>query len=377
MSYEMRYDLAIMLQDELNLQLLSKLCSGEGLSINLSYLSRKLRRHRNTIRERVRELIKYQVIDRPVYPFLALFKERPLLIAVYADLPDNEKVRTWLKEDANIFAAFRIREGEYNMMLFELHENLQTYHTWRETIVKDGKIPGRSQRIPSTAVYLSNMLMEKYEPNAPTELIKQNYQEKKVTKLNGFPLDDLSLSILSHLTNGEGISVNENILAKDLGVHRRTVNDRIQKMCDAEIIWKPLCRFPSFFVPPSFILVFSLVEIRRLSEEFLKDISSDPHVSLAYRISEGRYNMLLFEAHLNFEDYLRWESFYNSKYPECFGSIKNTYLSPNLKISIDQQKVSLGVISERLSDTRESGFEYDTVASKTYLQKRKRSRRQR
>ncbi len=373
----MRYDLAIMLQDELNLQLLSKLCSGEGLSINLSYLSRKLRRHRNTIRERVRELIKYQVIDRPVYPFLALFKERPLLIAVYADLPDNEKVRTWLKEDANIFAAFRIREGEYNMMLFELHENLQTYHTWRETIVKDGKIPGRSQRIPSTAVYLSNMLMEKYEPNAPTELIKQNYQEKKVTKLNGFPLDDLSLSILSHLTNGEGISVNENILAKDLGVHRRTVNDRIQKMCDAEIIWKPLCRFPSFFVPPSFILVFSLVEIRRLSEEFLKDISSDPHVSLAYRISEGRYNMLLFEAHLNFEDYLRWESFYNSKYPECFGSIKNTYLSPNLKISIDQQKVSLGVISERLSDTRESGFEYDTVASKTYLQKRKRSRRQR
>ena len=185
------------------------------------------------------------------------------------------------------------------------------------------------------------------------------------------------MSILSHLTNGEGISVNENILAKDLGVHRRTVNDRIQKMCDAEIIWKPLCRFPSFFVPPNFILVFSLVEIRRLSEEFLKDISSDPHVSLAYRISEGRYNMLLFEAHLNFEDYLRWESFYNSKYPECFGSIKNTYLSPNLKISIDQQKVSLGVISERLSDTRESGFEYDTVASKTYLQKRKRSRRQR
>jgi DNA-binding Lrp family transcriptional regulator len=377
MSYEMRYDLAIMLQDELNLQLLSKLCSGEGLSINLSYLSRKLRRHRNTIRERVRELIKYKVIDRPVYPFLALFKERPLLIAVYADLPDNEKVRTWLKEDANIFAAFRIREGEYNMMLFELHENLQTYHTWRETIVKDGKIPGRSQRIPSTAVYLSNMLMEKYEPNAPTELIKQNYQEKKVTKLNGCPLDDLSLSILSRLTNGEGISVNENILAKDLGVHRRTVNDRIQKMCDAEIIWKPLCRFPSFFVPPSFILVFSLVEVRRLSEEFLKDISSDPHVSLAYRISEGRYNMLLFEAHLSLEDYLRWESFYNSKYPECFGSIKNTYLSPNLKISIDQQKVSLGVISERLSDTRESGFEYDTVASKTYLQKRKRSRRQR
>jgi DNA-binding Lrp family transcriptional regulator len=376
MSDKMRYDSAIMLQDELNLQLLSKLCSGEGLSINLSYLSRKLGRHRNTIRERVRELIKYKVIDRPVYPFLALFKERPVLVAVYADLPDNEKVRTWLKKDENIFAAFRIREGEYNMMLFELHESLQTYHTWRETIVKDGRIPGRSQRIPSIAIYLSNMLIEKYEPNAPIELIKQNYQEKKVTKLNSFPLDDLSLNILSRLTNGEGISVNENILAKDLGVHRRTVNDRIKKMCDAEIIWKPLCRFPSFFVPPNFILVFSLVEIRRNSEEFLKDVSSDPHVSLAYRISEGRYNLLLFEAHLSLEDYLRWESFYHSKYQECFGSIKNTYLSPNLTISIDQQKVSLGVISEKLCRARESGLN-DMVTSKTYLQKRKRSKRQR
>ena len=109
MSEKMRYDSAIMLQDELNLQLLSKLCSGEGLSINLSYLSRKLRRHRNTIRERVRELITFKVIDRPVYPFLALFKQRPVLIAVYADLPDDEKVRNWLKEDTNIFAAFRIR----------------------------------------------------------------------------------------------------------------------------------------------------------------------------------------------------------------------------------------------------------------------------
>ncbi|WP_455369708.1 hypothetical protein [[Eubacterium] cellulosolvens] len=220
------------------------------------------------------------------------------------------------------------------------------------------------------------MLIEKYEPNAPIELIKKNYQEKKVTKLNGCQLDDLSLSILSNLTNGEGISVNENILAKNLGVHRRTVNDRIQKMCDAEIIWKPLCRFPSFFVPPNFILVFSLVEMRKNSEEFLKDVSSDPHVSLAYRISEGRYNLLLFEAHLSLEDYLRWESFYNSKYPECFGSIKNTYLSPNLTISIDQQKVSLGVISEKLYHTRESGLHY-SIASKTYLQKRKRSRRQR
>jgi len=343
-----------MLRDVLNLQLLSKLCAGQGLSINLSYLAKHLRKHRNTVRGRVRELIEHRVIDRPVFPFLALFKERPLLVAVYADLPDDEKVQRWLRDDANIFAAFRVREGEYNMMLFELHRSLWSYHTWREAIVKEGKIPGRSERIPSTAIYLSNELIEKYEPNAPVQLIRQDFSERRVTEINGCAMDELSLSVLTHLTNGEGISVNENLLAKELGVHRRTVSDRIRKLIDAKVVLGPVCRFPSFFVPPNFLLVFSLIELRRPSEYFMRDIRSDPHVSLTFRISEGRYNLLLFEAHLSLEDYLRWESSYSMKYPGCFGSIKNTYLSPRMTISIDQQKVSLGVIAERLLSIREA-----------------------
>lgn len=347
-------DIPTMLRDELNLQLLSKLCAGNGLSINLSYLAKRLKRHRNTIRERVRDLADHGVIDRPISPFLALYKERPLLVAVYADLPDNEQVKRWLIDDANIFAAFRIREGEYNMMLFELHESLWSYHTWREAIVKEGKIPGRGERIPSTAVYLSNVLIEKYEPSAPVQLIREYFSGKRIREINGCSLDQLSLDILTRLTNGEGISVNENSLAKELGVHRRTVSERIRKLTEAEIILGPVCRFPSFFVPPDFMLVFSLIEMRKPSEQFVKDVHSDPHVSLAYRVSEGRYNLLLFEAHLSLEDYLKWESYYSSKYPGCFGSIKNSYLSPKMTISIDQQKVSLGVIAEKLAETREA-----------------------
>ncbi len=366
-----------MLHDELNLQLLSKLCAGDGLSINLSHLAKRLRRHRNTIRERVRDLTDHGVIDRPITPFLALYKERPLLVAVYADLPDNEQVKRWLIDDANVFAAFRIREGEYNMMLFELHESLWSYHTWREALVKDGKIPGRGERIPSTAVYLSNVLIEKYEPSAPVQLIREYFSQKRIREINGCPLDQLSLDILTRLTNGEGISVNENSLAKELGVHRRTVSERIRKLTEAEIILGPVCRFPSFFVPPDFMLVFSLIEMRKPSEQFIRDVHSDPHVSLAYRVSEGRYNLLLFEAHLSLEDYLKWESFYGSKYPGCFGSIKNSYLSPKMTISIDQQKVSLGVIAEKLAETREAIQEPSRRSSNTYLQRSARARRQR
>jgi DNA-binding Lrp family transcriptional regulator len=342
-----------MLHDELNLQLLSHVCSGRGLSINLSQLAKRLNKHRNTIRKRVRELLDKGLIDRPVFPFLALFKELALMVAVYADLPDDEKVKGWLRDDPNVFAAFRVREGEYNMMLFELHSDLRSYHTWRESIVKDGKIPGRGERIPSTAIYLSNALLEKYQPNAPVQLIEKDFHEKAVTEINGCSLDELTIEILTCLTSGEGITVNENFLAKELGVHRRTVADRIHKLIDAQAVDRPVCRFPSFFVPPNFLLVLSMIELRKFNEQFRRDIVSDPHVTLSYRISEGRYNLLLFEAHRSLENYLTWESEYNAKYPGCFGSIKNTYLSPRMTISIDQQKVSLAVISKRLSEIEE------------------------
>ena len=118
-------------------------------------------------------------------------------------------------------------------------------------------------------------------------------------------------------------------------------------MQEEGLIHRPLCRFPLFFAPSNYLLVFSMLEVRE-PHEFLNDISKDPHVSLAHNISEGRYNVLLFEAQTDIEGYLRWEGGYEAKYPNCLGSIKNTYLSPRMTISIDQQKVSLGIIRERL-----------------------------
>ncbi|MEM2921973.1 MAG: Lrp/AsnC family transcriptional regulator, partial [Candidatus Bathyarchaeia archaeon] len=148
---------------------------------------------------------------------------------------------------------------------------------------------------------------------------------------------------------------NENLIARELGVHRVTVKNRIRKMVEAGIILPPLCRFPNFFVPPGYLLVFSMIELKHSSSEFERDVMEDPHISVAYRISQGRYNLLLFEVHRTIEDYLTWESEYSKKYPLLFGSIMNNYLSPRMTIDIDQQKVSLGAVEDRLAKLSDRG----------------------
>jgi predicted transcriptional regulator len=338
-----------LLDDRTNLLLLQEICAGNGLEVNLTQLSKRLKRHRNTIRERVRSLLSHRVIDRPVVPFLGLFRERPLLVVVYADLPEDARVSKWIKEDMNIFGAYRIREGDYNMMLFEFHSDVWSYHVWRDSLVPNGKIPARTGRSPSDTLYLSNRLITKYQPSTAIRLIEEQFGKSREIVINDCVLDKLALDVLKCLLEGKGIKVNENALSKKIGVHRSTIRRRIWRMEEMGLIHRPLCRFPLLFTPANFLLVFSMLEVKD-PRKFINDIANDPHVSLAYNISKGRFNTLLFESHADIESYLRWESSYESKYPGCFGSIKNNYLSPRMTISIDQQKVSLGIIAERLKE---------------------------
>lgn len=336
------------LSDPMDLMLLKKVCAGEGLDINIARLSRLTRRHRRTVRDRVNNLLTHRIIDRPIFPFRALFTEYPLLVVSYADLPGDERVRRWIKEDKNIFAAYRVREGESNMVIFEFHKDLWDYHVWRENLVKSGKIPERGKRAPSKNYFFSNFGIFKYEPNVGIKLIEEEFKERGRVEINGYMLDDVAVKVLKYLLTGEGIRVDENRLAKELGVTRKTVLKRLSRLQERGIILKPVCRFPHFFVPPNFLLVLSMVEVRGSKERIVNEILKDPHVSLAYHISEGRYNLLLFEAHKSIDDYLMWEDSYSKKYPGCFGSIKVSFLSPRMTILIDQQKVSLGLISFKL-----------------------------
>ncbi|MEM3614561.1 MAG: Lrp/AsnC family transcriptional regulator [Nitrososphaerales archaeon] len=336
--------------DLMDLMLLKRVCSGYGVEVNIAGLSRRLGRHKNTIRDRVKALLSYGVIDRPVYPFKALFQEYPLLVISYADLPYDEKTVEWLKNDKNIFAAYRIREGESNTVIFEFHKDVWDYHLWREKIVREGKIPERSKRAPSHNYYFSNKAIFKYEPSTSIELIEREFQAEGSVEINGYKIDEVGVQVLKALLKGEGVRINESLLAKELKVSRRSVINRLNRLEAKGVILNPLCRFPHFFVPPNYLLVLALVEVRSAVADVSNQIIQDPHVTLAYHISEGRYNMLLFGCYKSVEDYLRWEDLYAKKYPGCLGSIKISFLSPKMTIHIDQQKVSLGIIEEKLRE---------------------------
>ncbi|MFN3621656.1 MAG: hypothetical protein ACK4TI_02075, partial [Nitrososphaerales archaeon] len=261
--------------DLTDLMLLKRVCSGYGVEVNIAGLARRLKRHKNTIRNRVKALLTYGVIDRPVYPFKALFKEYPLLVISYADLPYDEKTIEWLKNDRNIFAAYRIREGESNTVIFEFHKDVWDYHLWREKIATEGKIPERSKRAPSHNYYFSNKAIFKYEPSTPIELIEKEFREEGPIEVNGYELDEVGIQVLKSLLRGDGVRVNESLLAKELRVSRRAVINRLSKLEANGVILNPLCRFPHFFVPPNYLLVLALVEVRGAVAEVTEQIIYD------------------------------------------------------------------------------------------------------
>lgn len=339
-----------MLNDPVNLRLLEKLVSGEATSPNLSLLSKRFGKHRNTVKERVDELLDHKVLDRPVFPFIGLYREYPLLIAVRADIPNDEQFRRWISTDEHIFAAFRSRQGEYNTLLFLFHKDVTSYQLWRESLVPQGKIPPREFRYPSSTSYFSTRMMVKYEPSSAIKLIEEDLRRNGELEINGCTIDRLSFDIMKALVLGEGIKVNENFLSKELGLHRRTISKRIERLIEEGFVGRPVCRFPNFFVPPNYILVFSLYEVRRSKEAILEEIRRDPHVPIAMNVSHGRYNLLLFGNHNSITDHLEWEERYEAKFSNCFGSADITYLSPKMTVSIDQQKVSLGIIRGKLRE---------------------------
>ena len=340
--------MADILNDELNLRILKMICAGEGVSVNYSYLSKKLKKHRDTIKKRVNALFRNKIINQPVYPFFGQFKIHPLMGLVQADIPLNEQFEKWISTDDHIFAAYRLRRGEYNVLLILFHRNILRYQLWRKSLVKEGKIPPRDIRYPSSASFFSTQMMIKYAPSAAVPLLKEVFEERGKITLNDYKLNKLDLEILDNLANGEGVRINEHFLAKKLGINRKTVRQRIDKLLKENMILRPVCRFSAFFCPPDSVLVIALLEVKKDERELVKYFRKDPHISLAFQICSGRYNYLLFEVFEEVEDHIKWEHELNQRFGGCFGASDAIYLTPNMMINMDQQKVSLEVINKKL-----------------------------
>ncbi len=139
------------LKDELNLRLLRYLVSGEGVKVNISAVARRLDVHRATAKKKLEYLYDNGIVNPPLYPFDALFEEYPLLVIVEADMPRDPDITAFYREDSHIFAAFSCMEGPYNTLLIEFFRDLESYHSWREKIVQERRIPAREWRAPANA----------------------------------------------------------------------------------------------------------------------------------------------------------------------------------------------------------------------------------
>lgn len=341
-----------LLEDEINLRLLKMLVSGEAVSVNVSALSRLLRKHRDTVRKEALWLLENSVLDRPVCPFIGLYREYPLLVIVRADIPDEKPVHDWIVEDPHIFAAYWSRYAEYNMLLFVYHKDVLGYQLWRQSLIRERKIPSRVMRIPSSSTYVSNQLMMKYDPSAAIGLMATESNQKGGIKINGLELNKDQMTILKHLVSGGVFKINENLLSRELGIHRKTVMKRVDQLIKEQWILPPMCRFPDLLCPPNYILVFALVDIVKAEDRIHNALQKDPHVSMALRISVGGYTDLIFSAHPDVSEHMDWEKELNRRFPGCMGRADATYLSPRNKITIDQQYVSLCIINDRLGRVR-------------------------
>lgn len=143
---------------------------------------------------------------------------------------------------------------------------------------------------------------------------------------------------------GKGISTNENFLTRTLNVHRKTINRKIQTLLQEKIIAKPVARFPRLIVPPDFMLVFSLFEVKKLCGDVEKSMSRDPHIPLLIKASIGRYNYFIASTFNTIEEHLEWQENYAQKFHGCIGAIKNTFLSPTMTFSIAHNYVTLTYI---------------------------------
>jgi DNA-binding Lrp family transcriptional regulator len=336
-----------LLDDASNLAILENICSGVGVEVNISNLAKTLKRHRDTIRNHVKELFDYRIINEPIYPFIHLYQEYPLMVIVRADLPRTDEISKFFMNDANIFGAFYVKDGEYNTFLIMFHKDLPSYIDWRKRITVEKLIPPREDRYPASGSFFSNKHIIKYQPYSPIYKMEEKHSKGENVTLNGLEMRDLSFQILKQLMLGESIRTNENLIAKEIGINRKTIERRISTLLDGNIITKPCCRFPRFFVPPDHILVYYLLEIRKSMNNVIKAIKSDPCIPFALEASLGRYNLLLFQVFSSVDEHLQWEDTYIRRFPDSLGAMYNIYLAPNHTASINQQKISLSIIRKR------------------------------
>jgi DNA-binding Lrp family transcriptional regulator len=337
-----------LLDDQLNLRILRYLVSGEGVSINIRAMSKDLKIHRATVKRKLNLLYSSNILTRPFYPFPYLYEAYPLLILVKADMPRSKDIIDFLKDDSHIFAAFSCMEGPYNTFLIEFFKDLESYHDWREKIVKEHKIPSRGTRSPGDAKIFSNKLTFKYDPNCFINDLSEDFKNNKKININDVVLDKNSFDIFVKVMNGEHVQRSDAFLSEEIGINRKTVKKRIEILLKEKIIGRPKCFFPDLFIPPGYTFIVTMIEVKSRISDIRNYLTKNNNVSRAQEASTGRYNLLIFSAFRKIEDFFSMGDELFNKYPGSVGAIENIYLSSKMIHAIKPQKLSLAWIERKL-----------------------------
>lgn len=340
------------MDDEFNLRLLRLLVSGGGVRVNINALAKELNMHRTTIKNRLDFLFKEGLLDRPRYPFIHLFQEYPLLILALADIPRTPQARHFFEEDSHIFAAYACREGAYNTLLIEFFRDIESYHSWREKIVLEEKLPKRESRATADVFFFSNRLCFKYNPACFFTEIGGLIARGGTARLKGASLDKTDFLIMSNLSNGRSLYPNETFLAAQLDTNRKKVQRRISVLLENKIIDTPKCYFPDLLTPPGYNMVITLLEIKAKKSQIKQDIMNNNYIPRALESSTGRYNTLLFSSFPTIDDFFEWSENLADTYPDSIGAMSNFILSSKPRHAINPQKVSVGLIEKKLWESK-------------------------
>lgn len=325
-------------EDNLNLKLLEYICSGFGVEININELSSILNVHRSTIKKKYNHLIEKKIIKEPISPLNYLIREFPLLVIEKGDFPRDPAMNDFIELDSQIWLAFFKKVENYNTILIELQKSMYDYQEWDE---KRRNLLGN---YPSEAYFISTRSFMKYFPSSAVKIMENDFKDRRNKIINKMGIDELSLKLLKALTEGEGIRINYSALSRKMDINRRTIQRRIEKFLSEKIIAKPCCRFPRIWVPPEYIFVITLYEIKQKKDLVVRSLIADPHISLLSKVNIRNYNLMSFSSFYNVEKSLTWFEEYNQRFPQCFGKVENITLSPEMTFSIDQQYISLEFI---------------------------------
>jgi len=342
------------LDDPLNIELLKLVCSGRGVEINVSELSEYFRKHRSTITSRLERLFEHKIVDRPFHPLPWVLEQYPFLVIEKCKFPRDKRTNKWIEVDPHIWAAFFFRDEEYNTLLIEQHRDLYHYQSWKDRVIDEGQISATHDHdyVPSEAIYIHSKSILKYDPMAIFEVFKTNQQRCIHGSINGLEIDNTYLNLLEALLHGRGVWTNSNYLAKQLDIHRRTVQRRLNLLLKEGIISAAVSRFPRVWVPPQYFMVLSLLEIKAHKDRIPKTLAADPHVSFLAKTTAGRYNYLSICGSYRMEDHLTWEEEYGQRFSSSIGAIRNIYLSPTMTFSIHQQYVTLTYLDQLAGQLR-------------------------